>query len=256
MAGRAFRGGGAAAWAVGVVALAATAWFVDRRVREGRVPSPPRRAPAETTSWKVALPSGEAVPSAEEILEMASRRCEEIQDYRCIVHSTNLLNGAMEENVVEVHYKRPGRFRHALLEGPNKGTVLAKDADGRVFVRPGGVLGLLVVEMDLGDKRLLDGRGIPFHQADWATEVSRIAETAAAGGALTRCEDAIEGESPCWVLELATASPEERTRAWIDRGSHLLKRLATSRGGRLVRDASYTDAVVNANPPDSLFRLK
>jgi outer membrane lipoprotein-sorting protein len=256
MAGRAVRGGRAAAWAVGVVALAAAGWFADRLVRDGQAPSPPRPGSAERTAWKVPLPSGTAAPSAEEILALASRRCAEIQDYRCIVRSTNLLNGAMEENVVEVHFKRPGLFRHALLEGANKGTVLAKGADGRVFVRPGGVLGLFVVEMDLGDKRLLDGRGIPFHEADWATEASRLAESAAAGGRLSRCEDQIEGETACWVLELTTADGEQRSRAWIDQRSHLLKRIATMHGGRLVRDASYTDAVVNANPPDSLFRLK
>lgn len=246
-----------------VVLLAAASLWADRIVRNWQVQYPHSSAP------KTILPRNDsqnpsrdtdfdpATASANQLLQAAIDACAQVDDYHCTSHSTNLFDGKLEKYTIDITFRRPALFRHTIVEGANKGTVLAKGPDGQIHVRPGGVLGLLVVDMPPNDKRLLDGRGIPFYQSDWSSDLARLNDRAKSGGILTRLPDQEQSGSQSWVLELALAPPaEERTRVWIDPQTRLLKRISTFRGEKLLRDAVYTVLSLNDAPPDSYFKLK
>lgn len=247
--------------ALGVLALAGLlVWIADLAIRESQARSALQErqdatASTECVAEKLGEPASMDAATAESILQLADQRWQQIRDYRCTIESKNRLNSELQSNTLEVAFKRPGMHRHQIVKGRNQGTLLTVDRQGSVRARPGGVLGVLVVPMKRDDPRLRDGRGLPFYESDWGSEIRRWQEAASASATLRRLDDAQSDDAPCWVLELTSPSREVQ-QLWIDQRSRLPARIITRRGGELLRDARYSNIVLNTDPDDSYFHLK
>lgn len=243
-----------------VVAAVLALWRLDSFIRtsQSRAASQNRieesaRGENESTA-AVVIPSKEdATP--EQILELACQKWTQIRDYQCRIQSKNQLDSKMQSNTLEVAFKRPGMCRHQIVEGASQGTLLTTNRQGQVRARPGGVLGVLVVPMDRNDPRLRDGRGIPFHESDWGSELERWRALVTENSSLRRRPDEECDGQRCWVLELSS-KPGEVHELWINQQSRLPARILCRRHGILLRDAIYSNIALNTDPDDALFQLK
>jgi outer membrane lipoprotein-sorting protein len=200
------------------------------------------------------LPSGSQPLSAEAIVELAVARWKQIDDYRCTISSKNKRSGQIEENVLHVVFKRPGLFRHAIVDGASRGVILTYNGQ-TVHARPGGLLSVMTVEVDPRDARLVDGRGKPFYQTDWGSELAYLADASKTGW-LHRDEDDSIDQTPCWVISVQPGGvADEVHRVWIDQTSRLLARVVSARRGQTLRDARYTNVALNVRPSDAEFSL-
>lgn len=195
--------------------------------------------------------------SATDILQLAMNACREIEDYQCTVTSLNRLGTRVERNVINVSFKQPGLFRHAIIDGSSRGVLITYNRDKVVKARPGGILSMMTVQMDPRDQRLVDGRGKPFFQTDWSSELKQIQEHHDAGALLVRLTDRELGEATCWVVQLTLPGPHEETNdLWVDQTTHLPRRMVSMRRGQTLRDASYSNIALNMHPADDFFNLK
>ncbi len=200
------------------------------------------------------LPTPSEKLSAEQIVELALARWKQIDDYRCTIRSTNKRQGTLEENVLTVIYKRPGYFRHAIIDGTSRGVILTYNGQ-TVHARPGGLLSVMTVEVDPRDARLVDGRGKPFYQSDWGSELAHLGQAAKTGWLHREPDETIE-EKTCWVVSVQPASGDEEVhRVWVDQESRLLARAVSAKRGQTLRDAKYTKVALNTKPSDAEFSL-
>jgi outer membrane lipoprotein-sorting protein len=200
------------------------------------------------------LPAPSEKLTAEQIVQLALARWKLINDYRCTINSTNKRSGNLEENVLDVIYKRPGLFRHAIIDGTSRGVILTYNGQA-VHARPGGLMSIMTVEVDPRDARLVDGRGKPFFQTDWGSELLYLNEAARTGW-LRRESDQTINDSPTWVISVQPASGnDEIHRVWIDQKSRLLARAVSARRGQTLRDARYSNIALNTSPSDTEFSL-
>lgn len=235
-----------------VIAVLAIGLFgLDHRLRQIPSPQPVTAVPVSTHSVEN---TDELSPSA--ILDLALERWSEIDDYQCTITSINRTGAQLSKNILAVVYKRPCLFRHAIVDGHNQGVLLTYNGKV-VHARPGGLLSMMTVQMDPRDQRLLDGRGRPFFQTDWGSELTRFKEIVDDGGALSRGPDEEIDEEPCWQLRLQVPGPlEEYHSLWINSETHLVQRISSSRRGQMLRDASYSNIALNVSPGDAEFSLK
>jgi hypothetical protein len=154
---------------------------------------------------------------------------------------------------LDVTFRKPHSFRHELIEGASRGVVLCYDGE-QVRARPGGVLGLMTVQMKLSDPRLLDGRGEPFFKSDWGSELDRFAD-AIADGAVGSVDATVKiGDDACWALKADRRSDDAHDlEIWIDQRTDLPRRCVTRRQGRVLRDATYESVDVDRRPGDERF---
>ncbi|MBY0586602.1 hypothetical protein K2X85_05465 [bacterium] len=200
------------------------------------------------------LPAPNEQLSADQIVQLAMARWKEINDYRCTIQSTNKRSGTLEANTLDVVYKRPGLFRHAIVDGVSRGVILTYNGQ-TVHARPGGLLSVMTVEVDPRDARLVDGRGRPFFQTDWGSELEHLKQASKTGW-LRREPDEKNDHTPCWVISVQPASSnEEIHRVWIDQQSRLLTRAVSARRGQTLRDARYSNVALNTSPADAEFSL-
>ena len=239
---------------VGAVAIVgATLFAVDQHWR--KVETPPM--PAEALLPAAVVLSTADIDTPEEILRLAVSEWKKVEDYQCTATSLNRLGSNIERNVISIIYKKPGLFRHAIVEGTSRGVLITYNRDGVVHARPGGLLSLMTVQMDPRDQRLLDARGRPFFQTDWGTELTRMEEDTRHGASLARLSDQDLDGTVCWVLHMQLPGPYEETLdVWIDQATHLPRRLVTLRRGQTIRDASFTNIALNTKPADQVFSLK
>jgi hypothetical protein len=143
-----------------------------------------------------------------------------------------------------------------IVEGNNQGVLLTYN--GRVVhARPGGLLSLFTVQVDPSDERLFDGRGRPFYESDWGSELNRCSQVVSEGGSLVRKPDGIIDDEPCWIIEAKTLGPlQETCELWLNQETHLVKRVVNSRQGEILRDVRYSNVALNTHLSDSEFMLK
>lgn len=228
--------------------------------RLGRTTSASAPTSAEHSVAQQVAPTalaGESSARALAILERAESAWQMVDDYQCLVDTTNRQGEVLVETTLHVTFKRPGQFRHSIVKGDNTGVLLTRTADGSVRVRPGGFLGLVTVEMDPGDSRLLDGRGRPFYENDWGSELEAIRAALSRGARLDRVADQVWNGVDCWVIRLTLPGPvDERQELWIDQQTHLPRRISASEGGRVKKDARFEQITLNTRPADQVFMLK
>lgn len=236
------------------LALFAGLFVLDRWLRESPIQETVQ-IPASTTPLNSSEPSKEPV-TAQDVLDIALRRWKEIESYQCTVTSTNLLHSKIHESVLSIKFKRPHQYRHLIVDGHNQGVLLTYNGQ-TVHARPGGLLRMMVVQIDPGDERLVDGRGRPFYESDWGSELDRCVKVVEEGGTLTRSPDEIINDDPCWVIKSILPGPvDEVCELSISQKSHLVKRVLNTRKGDVLRDAIYSNIALNAAFSDSEFILK
>ncbi|MFU8855498.1 MAG: hypothetical protein ACNA8S_00685 [Deferrisomatales bacterium] len=137
------------------------------------------------------------------LLEMDSAYSR-VEDYRLRVHSVIRRAGeAPEETDLTYWFRRPDRFRME-LRNPHPGlTLVHPHGEGRVRVRPGGLLRFLKISLDPGSARLEVSPGQRVDQTDLGLlirNISRSLAGAAPGAAAVRAEGgtvvlSVEGEN-------------------------------------------------------------
>ena len=237
-----------------VVLMLATLVIVDQRLRMVTIPQASQ--PLQTVAEPATNSLAHEPVSAEDILAIARDRWQRIDNYKCTITSVNLMGNKLNHNVLAVMYKRPSHFRHMIVEGHNRGVLLTYDGK-IVHARPGGLLSLMTVTMDPSDQRLIDGRGRPFFESDWGSELNRCSQVVAEGGTLARKPDEVIDEEPCWVIEAQTPGPvQDVSELWLSQKTQLVKRVVNRRRGEVLRDARYSNVALNTSLNDSEFMLK
>ncbi|MDW7712348.1 MAG: hypothetical protein SCH98_17920, partial [Deferrisomatales bacterium] len=182
-----------------------------------------------------------------------------VEDYRLRVHSVIRRAGeAPEETDLTYWFRRPDRFRME-LRNPHPGlTLVHPHGEGRVRVRPGGLLRFLKISLDPGSARLEVSPGQRVDQTDLGLlirNISRSLAGAAPGAAAVRTEGgtvvlSVEGENHflpgVWT----------RYELWVDRELWLPVRVreeVPSRGWE--RDVRFDEITLNPGLPESFFRL-
>jgi len=197
--------------------------------------------------------------TAEEILDLATRRWEAIEDYRCTTVVFLRDGDETDEKVLDVVFKRPSLYRNTVIEGDNLGAVVILNSEGVIHGKHGGALSLLVLTLKPDDKRLQGLRGRRFFETAWGIEIQEIRDAIAEGWQLSRLPDEELDGSACYVIAVSGETAESDLtdrQLWIDQQTHLLRRLVDSGSDTLLRDAKFVNVELNVDPGDEMFRLK
>jgi len=197
--------------------------------------------------------------TAEEILDLAEARWEEIRDF----HFTSVVfcraGEETEHKILDVIFKKPALYRNTVIEGDNEGAVVTYNAEGVIHGRRGGILSVIVLTLKPDDERIRSLRGRRFYEIAWGIELGEMRDYIAAGWTLQRLDDAEMDGLLCYVVAAEGTSEETtltRSEIWVEQATHLVRRRLDYEGDVLVRDDQYTQIEINTDPDESLFSLK
>lgn len=208
----------------------------------------------------LAAPAGQAEPGPAAPAELArlSEQTRAITRYACTMQSFNRRDAESNTKTVRFTWARGGRVRMEVLEGPDQGSVLTRDAAGQIRGRKGGFLKMISVTLKDDDARVVNLRGRKFYEADWASVVAEVEARAAGGWTLqAQPDETIDGQV-CAVLELTSPAGQPvitRDRLWIDRARGLLLRRQQFEGNTRINEVRWRDLDLQPAADDALFTL-
>jgi len=195
-------------------------------------------------------------PSAEQVLARAEERFEALTDYECLIESESRLGQRVERGAYRFSYRHPGMLRVRVLRGRFRGSEVTRDRQGRYRGRRGGLLKLIVVDLDPDDGRLRSVRGVPLAELDWGSFYRKLRERAGRPGARLSLAPARDAAGPYeLVLTCGDAAKRRREVYRIDREQWVLVE------GDVLEDDARVDHVtfraIRFNPgrPERWFRL-
>jgi outer membrane lipoprotein-sorting protein len=196
--------------------------------------------------------------SAQEIFSKAEASWKGIRDYRCMMQSNNKLGQEKDLKKVDFAFKRNHQVRMEVLDGKNKGSVVARNDSGRIKGKKGGILGVVAVTLGETDERILNLRGRKFYEADWGTVLKEFSDRLKAGwNVVVQGEEEVSG-SPCDILVATgreSGSKVTKDMMWIDKKNHLVLRRKQYEGEDLINEVVWWDIQVNSGLGDDLFDL-
>lgn len=193
----------------------------------------------------------------ESILRRMKTRLETVEDYRCLYSSFAVKGTKREDTVLRYFYKKPGWIRAEIVEGKNQGTILLV-REGRVRVKPPGIVSLLVFHYPAYHPRVTDIRGNRLDETCWEYFVDEHIRNLGLMKLLSLRRDTLDGREVL-VVETLSADPV-RTRGitreilWVRAADDILLRFEmVDASGRLIQMSRFTDIVINPGLPDTLF---
>jgi outer membrane lipoprotein-sorting protein len=187
-----------------------------------------------------------------------------ISDYRCIFTKSELLDGRMKQEKMEMLFRKPHDVKLAWIT-PKKGQKAAylqgRNGD-KLRARKGGMLSLVAVNLDpLGDRAMEDNRH-PITQAGIGYLIQKTLEDIAKGQNELRNlgDQELEGR-PCWHLEFVSKGPKDfhyalRTEFWIDKELKLpIQSKQFDHQNRWIETYTYSQLKLNVGLQDSDFEI-
>jgi outer membrane lipoprotein-sorting protein len=206
----------------------------------------------------LAVPGFSQDASPENLLNGLKDKWASIQDYHCKLRSRNRLGDQKDEKKMEFWFKQPQQIRTEILDGEKKGSVLTRDADGKIKGKKGGVLGLVSVTLGEDDERIRNLRGRKFYYADWGSVVKEYFAYHKEGCKFTVLPDEKFNGVPCHVLQADLTKPKERVtrdQIWVDAKNNLILCRKQFEGEVLVNEVAWWDIELNTGIPDGTFKL-
>jgi hypothetical protein len=206
----------------------------------------------------VASVSYAQAPTPEGLLNTLKTKWTSIQDYQSKMRSRNRLGEQTDEKKLEFSFKRPHQVRTEVIDGDKKGSVLTRDASGKIRGKKGGVLGIVAITLSEDDERVSNLRGRKFYLADWGSVLKEFFDAAKKGWKLTMLPDEKFNESDCYVLKAEGSdprSPVTRDVIYIEKASSLILCRRQYEGQTLVNEVVWWDIHLNVGLDDSLFSL-
>lgn len=204
------------------------------------------------------LPATAQNQPPEQIVNALNTRWKEIQDYHCKMRSRNRLGNQTDEKRLDFWFKRPHQVRMEVLDGDKKGSVLTRDASGKIRARKGGIMSIIPVTLSEDDERTRNLRGRKFYQADWGSVIKEFIEGARGGLKLSQLPDETFNQVACSVVQLEgkhPTSPITRDLIWVDKTNNLILCRKQYEGDILVNEVVWWDIEMNTNPADNQFTL-
>ncbi len=197
-------------------------------------------------------------PTPESLLNSLKTKWTAIQDYQCMMRSRNRLGDLKDEKKFQFSFKKPHQVRTEVTDGDKKGSVLTRDATGKIRGKKGGVLGIVAITLSEDDERVTNLRGRKFYLADWGSVIKEYFDAANKGWKLTQLPDERFNESDCYVLQMEgrdSRSPVTKDVIYIDKASSLILCRRQYEGQTLVNEVVWWDIHLNLGLDDSLFTL-
>lgn len=98
-----------------------------------------------------------------------------INDYSCILTTYAKKGEEEEESVIEQLFMKPKWLRMNIIDGKGKGSVgIYNPFTKKVKGFKTGILKIIVLTLDLSDKRVSSIRGLRIDEADWGTMIGRL----------------------------------------------------------------------------------
>ena len=197
-------------------------------------------------------------PTPESLLNSLKTKWTSIQDYQSMMRSRNRLGDLKDEKKFLFSFKKPHQVRTEVTEGDKKGSVLTRDATGKIRGKKGGVLGIVAITLSEDDERVTNLRGRKFYLADWGSVIKEYFDAANKGWKLTLLPDEKFNESDCYVLQAEgrdSRSPVTRDVIYIDKANSLILCRKQYEGQTLVNEVVWWDIHLNVGLDDSLFTL-
>jgi hypothetical protein len=211
-----------------------------------------------TTLLLLASVSYAQAPTPEGLLNTLKTKWTSIQDYQSKMRSRNRLGEQTDEKKLEFFFKRPHQVRTEVSDGDKKGSVLTRDATGKIRGKKGGVLGIVAITLSEDDERVSNLRGRKFYLADWGSVIKEFFDAAKKGWKLTMLPDEKFNESDCYVLQAEGSDPKSpvtRDVIYVEKASSLILCRRQYEGRTLVNEVVWWDIHLNVGLDDSLFSL-
>jgi len=206
-----------------------------------------------------ALALEESAPDVGDLIDRITAAYAQVRDYRMRVHSVAREGDAPpEETRLLYWFQRPDRFRMEFLQSHQGLVLVFPYRDGRVRVRPGGLLRFLKISLDPASASLEVSPGQRVDQTDLGRLVQNIARSLAQARPETL---ALSGTGDHVIAEVEAENhflPGVTTRyqIWVDRRLWLPTRVREEVPSRQwAREVSFEDLELNPGLPESLFRL-
>ncbi len=197
-------------------------------------------------------------PTPENLLDSLKKKWGSIQDYQTMMRSRNRLGEQKDEKKFLFSFKKPHQVRTEITEGDKKGSVITRDANGKIRGKKGGVLGIVAITLAEDDERVTNLRGRKFYLADWGSVIKEYYEGAKKGWKLSVLPDENFNGSDCYVLQMEGSDPKSavtRDVIWIDKANSLVLCRKQFEGQTLVNEVVWWDIHLNVGLDDSLFTL-
>jgi outer membrane lipoprotein-sorting protein len=201
------------------------------------------------------VPAAEA-DRASEILDRAESRFRSITDYECVIDYDCRLPDRAESKTFRVWYRQPNLLRVRVLRGPNKGSEVALDENGRYRGRKGGLLRPIVVSLKPTDKRLQGIRGKSITEFNVGTIYQRCRARASQGSAeLQVARTAEEPGTKGVVLSYAENGRRVQETYRFDPSTWFLSSCTVVENGNLIESFDVQQLKVNSGLDENWFRL-
>lgn len=184
---------------------------------------------------------------------------EGIKSVHCKFRSFNRRDDLSNEKLMEFWYEEPLRARSLVLEGDNLGGVVTINAEGKLRGKKGGVLGLLVLNLEPTDERIKGLRGKLFYEGSWHRIERDFDRRVKAGWKMERKQDRKLAGDPCYVIAIEgkeETSKITRDVLLIDQKTGAMRQRLEFEGKVKVSDSIFTDIVINPTLDASLFYLE
>lgn len=209
------------------------------------------------------LPSAAADPAGlvapyDVTLQGMKERFEALTDYSCSFDSFVSDGRRSQKGTYRYFFKKPDLIRMEVVSGENAGVILIV-RDGKVRVKPAGLLSILSLTLRPDDSRVIDIRKNRPDQSSWGYYLDQHLQNLDLATVLSSTRDTIDGR-PVLIYEIASQDPARtqgiaREKIWVAvPDSFLLRYEMYDRDGRLVMMAHFKDILLDQSLPDSLFK--
>jgi outer membrane lipoprotein-sorting protein len=212
-------------------------------------------------SWGHVLWAESGEVKGDSVVNLFGEAWEKLDSYQCMIESETTFGDEKKHRRAEYAFKKPRWIRMKIVGGNNKGAQVAYNPSTRkVSACKGGVLSLIKITADPGDKLVTSKKGSRIDESHWGARVK--------GGScmLRPCEQTLIGEEvfegqETWVVERTTSKPKSNKgisaeRFWIDRKRHIpVKFEERDEDGVLVYRAVYRKIRIDTGIDSTFFKL-
>jgi outer membrane lipoprotein-sorting protein len=202
----------------------------------------------------VVMPARAETPAPRELFERMRQSYNQIHAYQCLLNLFARKGKKTERMKLQFTFKKPGMLRARVLEGPNSGSEVAINRDGRIRGRQRGLLQAVKLTLKPDDGRLRNIRGTPVWNAEWGAFLNRIEEALERPSANASVRLG-EAETLLLDIRLQGSSGPERHLYTVEPSTYLLRSGEIYEGDVLVSRVACEKEKLNPDLSDGYFNM-
>jgi outer membrane lipoprotein-sorting protein len=191
-------------------------------------------------------------------MQRMKARFEALTDYSCSYNALVSDGRRTQKWTYRYFFKKPDLIRMEIVTGENAGVILIV-RDGKVRVKPSGLLSILSLTLRPDDRRIIDVRKNRPDQTSWGYFLDQHLRNQDLTTEISASQDILDGR-PVLVYEITSQDPARtqgiaREKIWVAVPEDLLLRYEMyDRDGRLAMMSHFKEIVLDSGLPDSLFK--